>query len=97
MLDEHLYLTGGQEKVHMFELEGVKMGIIICYDLRFPELARNLMLEGVEVLHIVAEWQRRAKIIGSISNWHVQSKIKCMLYPVIVLAFIMMRNLLVLR
>lgn len=56
MLDEHLYLTGGQEKVHMFELEGVKMGIIICYDLRFPELARNLMLEGVEVLHIVAEW-----------------------------------------
>lgn len=56
MLDEHNYLTGGEEKVHMFELEGVKMGIIICYDLRFPELSRNLMLQGVDVLHIVAEW-----------------------------------------
>lgn len=56
MLDEHRYLAGGKEKVHTFELEGVKMGIIICYDLRFPELARNLMLQGVDVLHIVAEW-----------------------------------------
>lgn len=56
MLDEHKYLTGGEEKVRTFELEGVKMGVIICYDLRFPELARNLMLEGVDVLHIVAEW-----------------------------------------
>ncbi|HLR69325.1 carbon-nitrogen family hydrolase [Virgibacillus alimentarius] len=56
MLHEHKYLTGGTEKVRTFELEGVKMGVIICYDLRFPELARKLALEGVQVLHIVAEW-----------------------------------------
>lgn len=61
MLDEHKYLTGGEEKVHAFELEGVKMGVIICYDLRFPELARNLMLEGVDVLHVVAEWPIQRK------------------------------------
>lgn len=29
MLNEPLYLTGGQEKVKTFELEGVKMGVII--------------------------------------------------------------------
>ncbi|MFC4023406.1 carbon-nitrogen family hydrolase [Oceanobacillus longus] len=56
MLDEPVYLTGGAEKVQVFELDGVKMGIIICYDLRFPELARKLALEGAEVMYVVAEW-----------------------------------------
>src|SRR5690625_2162829 len=40
MLDEHKFLTGGQEKAHVFELDGIKMGLIICYDLRFPEIGR---------------------------------------------------------
>lgn len=61
MLDEHKYLTGGTEKVEVFELDGIKMGVIICYDLRFPELARKLMLDGAQVLHIVAEWPVQRK------------------------------------
>lgn len=56
MLHEHQYLTGGQEKAHIFELDGIKMGLIICYDLRFPELSRQLALDGAQVLHIVAQW-----------------------------------------
>lgn len=56
MLNEPLYLTGGQEKVKTFELEGVKMGVIICYDLRFPELARQLAMDGAQVMFVVAEW-----------------------------------------
>ncbi|WP_096200674.1 carbon-nitrogen family hydrolase [Bacillus sp. FJAT-45350] len=56
MLNEHLFLEGGKNHSVTFELEGKKMGIIICYDLRFPELARSLALEGAEVLFIVAEW-----------------------------------------
>lgn len=56
MLDEPKYLTGGTKKVETFELDGIKMGIIICYDLRFPELARSLALEGAQVLFVVAEW-----------------------------------------
>ncbi|WP_174614704.1 carbon-nitrogen family hydrolase [Virgibacillus ihumii] len=56
MLDEHSYLNGGEESVKVFELDGIKMGVIICYDLRFPELARSLALQGAEVLHVVAEW-----------------------------------------
>ncbi|WP_087973762.1 carbon-nitrogen family hydrolase [Oceanobacillus rekensis] len=61
MLDEPAYLTGGTEKVQLFELDGVKMGIIICYDLRFPELARILALGGAEVLYVVAEWPTARK------------------------------------
>src|SRR5699024_1590840 len=56
MLDEPDYLTGGALAARVFEIDGVKMGLITCYDLRFPELARQLALEGAQVLHIVAEW-----------------------------------------
>lgn len=56
MLDEPKYLAGGKEKVTVFELDGVKMGLIICYDLRFPELARSLALQGAQILYVVAEW-----------------------------------------
>jgi len=56
MLNEHLYLSGGQSSGDVFELDGIKMGVIICYDLRFPELARYLAVEGAKLLFLVAEW-----------------------------------------
>ncbi|TFB24433.1 carbon-nitrogen family hydrolase [Filobacillus milosensis] len=56
MLNEHHYLCGGESAAKVFELEGIKMGLIICYDLRFPELIRPLALEEAEILFIVAEW-----------------------------------------
>ncbi|MDQ0158325.1 carbon-nitrogen family hydrolase [Alkalibacillus salilacus] len=56
MLNEHHYLTGGEKPAEVFELDGVKFGLIICYDLRFPELIRPLALEGAQVLCVVAEW-----------------------------------------
>ncbi len=56
MLNEPEFLQGGKEKGEIFELDGIKMGIIICYDLRFPELMRSLALKGAEVIHIVAQW-----------------------------------------
>ncbi|WP_332691582.1 carbon-nitrogen family hydrolase [Halalkalibacter lacteus] len=56
MLDEHRYLKGGNSAVQVFELDGHKMGVIICYDLRFPELVRSLALQGAEVVFVVAEW-----------------------------------------
>lgn len=61
MLDEPRFLTGGSEKVKVFELDGIKMGLIICYDLRFPELARNLALQGAQILYVVAEWPSARK------------------------------------
>lgn len=56
MLNEPDFLAGGEKVPEVFELEGIKMGLIICYDLRFPEIIRSLALDGAQVLHIVAEW-----------------------------------------
>ncbi|WP_067841788.1 carbon-nitrogen family hydrolase [Amphibacillus sediminis] len=61
MLDEPKYLIGGEEKGTVFTLDGVKMGVIICYDLRFPELMRDLALQGAEVIHVVAQWPTSRK------------------------------------
>lgn len=33
-----------------------RVGVIICYDLRFPELSRRLALEGAEVICVPAQW-----------------------------------------
>jgi predicted amidohydrolase len=35
-----------------------RLGVAICYDLRFPELFRKLALEGAEILCIPAEWPK---------------------------------------
>ncbi|WP_152656990.1 carbon-nitrogen family hydrolase [Oceanobacillus sp. CFH 90083] len=61
MLNEPAYLTGGKEQARVFEIDGIKMGLFICYDLRFPEIARELALAGAEVIYIVAEWPSARK------------------------------------
>ncbi|MCM3716188.1 carbon-nitrogen family hydrolase [Alkalihalobacillus oceani] len=66
MLDEPNYLTGGRNPVKVFEVTGRKMGLVICYDLRFPELFRSLALQGAEVIFVLAEWP-----MARIHHWEV--------------------------
>ncbi|AJE04732.1 carbon-nitrogen family hydrolase [Geobacter pickeringii] len=35
-----------------------RVGVFICYDLRFPELARRLAVEGAEIIVVPAEWPK---------------------------------------
>lgn len=35
---------------------GLRAGIVICYDLRFPELIRFLAREGMDILFVPARW-----------------------------------------
>ena len=41
------------------DVEGVRLGLTICYDLRFPELYRALALAGAEVLTVPANFMER--------------------------------------
>lgn len=54
-MDEDKFFRAG-DKLCRFTLDGAKCGLIICYDLRFPELTRTLALAGIDVLFIVAQW-----------------------------------------
>lgn len=42
--------TAGGETLRGFEIHGVRMGLLICYDVQFPELTRHLVADGMEVL-----------------------------------------------
>jgi len=55
MVNEHHYLQQGDKK-NVFAIEGVSMGGVICYDIRFPEWLRVHVLEGAKVLFIPAQW-----------------------------------------
>ncbi|MDF2519781.1 MAG: Nitrilase/cyanide hydratase and apolipoprotein N-acyltransferase [Clostridia bacterium] len=54
MHEDYYFKKGG--KTTTFELDGVKCGIIICYDIRFLELVRTLTLQGIKILFVVAQW-----------------------------------------
>lgn len=38
------------------ELAGLRIGLITCYDIRFPELARALVDRGAELFAVIAAW-----------------------------------------
>ena len=59
--DEEKIFTAGQN-FSVFELDGVKCGIIICYDLRFPEFVRKIALNETEILFCPAAWSLRRLI-----------------------------------
>ena len=39
-----------------FELDGLACGLLTCYELRFPEIARALTLRGVRLLFVPTAW-----------------------------------------
>jgi Predicted amidohydrolase len=40
----------------LLEIDGLKIGLMTCYDVRFPDLALNLALQGADVLVLPAAW-----------------------------------------
>lgn len=49
-------LTPGPLEPVTFELGGITVGLMTCYDLRFPEMARALVDAGAELLVVPAAW-----------------------------------------
>jgi predicted amidohydrolase len=50
------YVTGGSQLPPVVMIEGIAIGLINCYDLRFPELSRDLVARGADVLSVSAAW-----------------------------------------
>ncbi|MEK4249853.1 carbon-nitrogen family hydrolase [Paenibacillus sp. FSL W7-1287] len=55
LMEEEKYLQAG-DKLGQLEIDGVQAAMMICYDIRFPELARSLALQGAKVLFVPAQW-----------------------------------------
>jgi predicted amidohydrolase len=61
----HLFSLMGEDRsldsgdsILVAETSAGKIGVMICYDLRFPELARKLTLEGAQIIAVPGEWPK---------------------------------------
>ena len=59
----HLFSPMGEDEyfekgdhVCRFRMDGHDVGILICYDIRFPELTRAMTVPGLEMLFMVSQW-----------------------------------------
>ena len=66
--DERKYFTQGDEsEISIFEVDGIKVGILICFELRFKNLWQKL--EGCDLICIPAMWGKpRATQFEVLSN-----------------------------
>ena len=59
----HLFSRAGEDEFFergnstiSFEVKGAKVAPLICYEVRFPELSRKLVIDGAEILIYPAQW-----------------------------------------
>jgi predicted amidohydrolase len=69
---EKLFFEPGDGTFELFEVRGMKVGILICWDWIFPEATRSLALKGMDVLahstNLVLSYCQTAMITRSIEN-----------------------------
>jgi predicted amidohydrolase len=54
------FVTGGNA-LPVFDLDGFRLGILVCYDLRPPEAARTLALRGADAIVLITNWPEGAE------------------------------------
>jgi predicted amidohydrolase len=54
--NEHAIFTPGSQAPPVIETRVGRIGVVICYDLEFPELTRSVALAGAQLLAVPANW-----------------------------------------
>ncbi len=50
------FATPGPDAPSVVEVNGLRIGVLICYDLRFPEAARMCALDGADLIALPTNW-----------------------------------------
>ncbi len=66
-------LSFGNE-ITVFDTEFCKIGVAICYDMRFPELMRLMALKGAEIIIVPAAFN----MTTGPAHWHTLGKIRAL-------------------
>lgn len=56
LMQESKHINSGNEIPALLDIDGFKFGLMICYDVRFPELARSLALSGADAFVLPTAW-----------------------------------------
>ncbi len=54
--NEHAIFTPGAQAPPVIETRVGRIGVVICYDLEFPELTRSVALAGAQLLAVPTNW-----------------------------------------
>ncbi len=55
--ESDIYLSS-DNKLSLFKIGSFKVGIMVCYEIRFPEIARTLALKGADAIIVPSAWVR---------------------------------------
>ena len=73
----------------VFEWNGFKIGLLICYDIRFPEAARLLALEGAQIIAVPAAFNTTT----GPAHWHLNMRMRAVENQLYLLAASPARNM----
>ncbi len=69
---EKRFFSPGKEGFAVWDVGGVKIGLMVCFDWIFPEVARILALKGAEVIchpaNLVLPWCPEAMVTRAVEN-----------------------------
>lgn len=65
---------GSGNNIMVFDTEFCKIGIAICYDMRFPELMRLMTIKGAEIIIVPAAFN----MTTGPAHWHSLAKIRAL-------------------
>ncbi|RQR43467.1 deaminated glutathione amidase [Burkholderia sp. Bp9131] len=69
--NESTNVEAGAQVPALVEVAGIKVGLMTCYDVRFPELAKRLAKDGAELLVLPAAWHK-----GPLKEMHWEVLVK---------------------
>lgn len=64
---EQRYFTPGKREYHCFQSSVGTLGVLICYDIEFPEPSRLLAFDGAQLIVVPSVWG-----IGAQNRWDIQ-------------------------
>ncbi len=64
---EQNYFVHGQRSYEPIQTSVGKLGLLICYDIEFPEPSRVLALKGADIIIVPSVWS-----IPAMNRWHIQ-------------------------
>ena len=61
-------------KITVFDTEFCRIGIAVCYDMRFPELLRKMTLQGSEIIIVPAAFN----MTTGPAHWHITARARAL-------------------
>ena len=66
--DEGEHVEAGSSPA-VFDTDIGRVGMMVCYDLRFPELARGMVQDGADIIFVPAFWPAGAPLPPRTDHW----------------------------